>query len=310
MRFVYPAYLLLFIPLLLGLAFSFRHVRGMMKFRKRLAFGLRLILLSCIVFALAGPEAKRPNRGLCTIFIVDRSDSISEGDYAYAQDFIKQSLKKQDEDNMVGIIAFGREPMVERLAGKWRDMGPIQSLVNAAASDLSAAIRLASASFPEGKARRIVLISDGNETMGDAAGAASAAAADGIAIDHVLLGTKPREGEVTVLDTTMPTEARVDQPFDVRVVVAAQSPLAQQVAKGRMRADLFARLNGVTIELPPLRQRMNELPFLLDRMHYRIAHRQPVRLGHVGTVEQWQQFTEVPGRQRRPGMRTPCGQQA
>lgn len=221
MRFVYPAYLLLFIPLVLGLFLSFRHVRGMMKFRKRMAFALRLVLLSCIVLALAGPEAKRPNCGLCTIFIVDRSDSISEADYAFTQDFIKQSLTKQDEDNMVGIIAFGREPMVERLAGKWRDMGPIQSLVNAAASDLSASIRLACASFPEGKARRIVLISDGNETMGDAAGAASAAAADGIAIDHVLLGTKPREGEVTVLDTTMPTEARVDQPFDVRVVVDA-----------------------------------------------------------------------------------------
>ena len=49
---------------------------------------------------------------------------------------------------------------------------------------------------------------------------------------------------------------------DVRVVAAAQQPLAQLVEEKRMRPDLFARLNGLTIELPPLRERREDISAL------------------------------------------------
>ncbi|HEY7371358.1 MAG TPA: sigma 54-interacting transcriptional regulator [Polyangia bacterium] len=55
-------------------------------------------------------------------------------------------------------------------------------------------------------------------------------------------------------------------PIDVRVVVAAQEPLAQAVKEKRFRADLYARLNGVTLRLPPLRERVEEIPFLFTRL--------------------------------------------
>jgi transcriptional regulator with PAS, ATPase and Fis domain len=45
---------------------------------------------------------------------------------------------------------------------------------------------------------------------------------------------------------------------DVRIVAAAQAPLADAVAAGRFRADLQARLDGLTIVLPPLRARRDE----------------------------------------------------
>jgi transcriptional regulator with PAS, ATPase and Fis domain len=53
--------------------------------------------------------------------------------------------------------------------------------------------------------------------------------------------------------------------FDVHLVTATQAPLAEAVAAGRFRADLFARLDGMTIVLPPLRERVEELPFLFMR---------------------------------------------
>jgi transcriptional regulator with AAA-type ATPase domain len=55
-------------------------------------------------------------------------------------------------------------------------------------------------------------------------------------------------------------------PIDVRVVVAAQEPLAQAVKEKRFRADLYARLNGMTLRLPPLRERVEEIPFLFTRL--------------------------------------------
>ena len=49
------------------------------------------------------------------------------------------------------------------------------------------------------------------------------------------------------------------QPIDVRFVAATNSDLETQVAQGRFRRDLFFRLNGVTIVIPPLRERVAEI---------------------------------------------------
>jgi len=58
--------------------------------------------------------------------------------------------------------------------------------------------------------------------------------------------------------------------IDVRVLAASQIPLAQVVTERRFRADLCARLDGLTIRLPPLRERKQEIAFLflhLLRLH-------------------------------------------
>jgi transcriptional regulator of acetoin/glycerol metabolism len=54
--------------------------------------------------------------------------------------------------------------------------------------------------------------------------------------------------------------------LDVRVLAAAQEPLARAVQEGRFRADLYARLDGVTLRLPPLRERRAEIPYLFSRL--------------------------------------------
>lgn len=51
---------------------------------------------------------------------------------------------------------------------------------------------------------------------------------------------------------------------DVRVIAATNQNLDQLMAEGRFRADLFYRLNGFTIMLPPLRDRMDDIPQLVE----------------------------------------------
>jgi transcriptional regulator with PAS, ATPase and Fis domain len=77
----------------------------------------------------------------------------------------------------------------------------------------------------------------------------------GPAVQAKLLRTL-QDGSVIPLGETRTT------PVDVRVIVASQVPLSELVAKGCLRQDLAARVDGVSLVLPPLRQRRADIGVL------------------------------------------------
>ena len=52
---------------------------------------------------------------------------------------------------------------------------------------------------------------------------------------------------------------------DVRILAASNEDLRKLVHEGRFREDLFHRLNVISIHLPPLRDRKEDVPLLVDR---------------------------------------------
>src|SRR5205085_3795364 len=56
-----------------------------------------------------------------------------------------------------------------------------------------------------------------------------------------------------------PVGAPAPEPVDVRVVAATHHDLEARVAEGRFRQDLYYRLNVITVRIPPLRERLEDL---------------------------------------------------
>ncbi|MGE3889884.1 MAG: sigma-54 interaction domain-containing protein [Vicinamibacterales bacterium] len=85
-------------------------------------------------------------------------------------------------------------------------------------------------------------------------------------------------GEVLPLGETRPVTV------DVRIVAATNADLEQLVNEGRFREDLYYRLNVVRLRVPPLRERREEVPLLVQAMLERFAReaqRDPIRVSEA-----------------------------
>jgi DNA-binding NtrC family response regulator len=86
---------------------------------------------------------------------------------------------------------------------------------------------------------------------------------------------------------------------DVRVVAATHRDLAHDVAAGRFREDLYYRLNVIVLHIPPLRERVEDIPSLVEHFAGRIAERvrRPRPTVSDAAVE-WLQQQKWPGNVR------------
>ena len=67
--------------------------------------------------------------------------------------------------------------------------------------------------------------------------------------------------------------ANEEMDINVRLVAATNADLAGMVADGRFRQDLYYRLNIISIELPPLRERPGDIPLLMDHFLRELSRR-------------------------------------
>ena len=227
--------LLLLIPLVVGLVVGLQLIakRGLGDARARLALLVRALLVSALAMALAGVAVILPADRLATVFVVDVSDSVGNTGRADALAFVRHALEERPEGDVAGVVAFGKDALVERLPDELTDLDRITSTPVRGATDIGAALRLAAALFPDAAQHRIVLLSDGNDTTGTGQVEAARAGARGIQVTTRTIGLGASD-EVLVDRISVPTTSRLGEELEVAVEI--RSTVAQPAAI-RLYAD-------------------------------------------------------------------------
>jgi uncharacterized membrane protein len=249
-QFTHPLYLLTLVPALAWvLWFAWKSDAQLSPGRRWAALLIRLAVLFSLIFAIAGLQWLLPVEGMNIFFVMDRSDSVPSPQQEAAREYINKASKQMQKVDKAGVIVFGSEASIESAPNSAVDLQKIQAVVGTERTDLAAAIRLGTAAFPETGQKRIVLLTDGNENVGDAMSAALAAKPLGVTIDVLPMGVT-RANDVSVQKVQVPPKLKKGQAFDVKIFVQAEQagPATVRLIRnnqylGEQRVDLAAGKN-------------------------------------------------------------------
>ncbi|HET7685660.1 MAG TPA: VWA domain-containing protein, partial [Candidatus Limnocylindria bacterium] len=219
--FAEPAWLWLLPPLLLLVAGAWWVAsRALPRGRRIASLVIRIVLLTCLVGVLAGARLALPSDRLSVVFLIDGSASMVDATRDALIGYARAAVREMPQGDTAGVVVFGGNALVDRLPSAIEQLGEPESVPVVGATDIGAAIRLASAIFPAGTQRRLVLLSDGNDTAGGAHAAVLAASSAGIRLD-VALPSGETYGEALVDRVEAPDGARVGETIEVTVRVRA-----------------------------------------------------------------------------------------
>ncbi|HVY70014.1 MAG TPA: VWA domain-containing protein, partial [Verrucomicrobiae bacterium] len=213
--------------------------------RRTVSLFLRMTIVTLLLLALAGLQWMRPLEGMNVFFVLDRSDSVPSPQQEAARAFVNKLAAKKKTIDRAGALVFGTSASIESSANPALDLQKIQAVVGTERTDIAGAIRLGTAAFPENGQKRLVLLTDGNENLGDTMAAVMAAKPLGVSIDVVPLGVA-RGNDVSIQKVTMPSQLKKGQTFEVKIF--AQADKAQEGTVRLYRKDQLLGEQKVHLE--------------------------------------------------------------
>jgi Mg-chelatase subunit ChlD/uncharacterized membrane protein len=197
-----------------------------------LATVLRIAALALLGASLAGLslETQEESQGLCIVVATDVSASVGAAGERAAAELVRQLAPKLRPNDALGAVAFARHAEIRA----WPASPPRQDAVGAigdtkldpSATRVAAGIESALPLCPEEREKKIVLVTDGNETFGDARRAAVLAAETGVRIFAQVPSATLGDG--MVLDKLVaPPLVRQGSVFPLRAMVRSSFPEAK-----------------------------------------------------------------------------------
>ena len=184
---------------------------------------LRTLIMALLVLSLAGLQTVQAVDRLAVIFLVDSSDSMGSGSEDEQLEFMREALEAKQPDDEWAALVFGDNAVPETDFSVAGEIEGFASVPQTTGTDIANAIQTALSMFPPDVSRRIVVMSDGQATDGDAIARAQRAAVAGVEISYVPIF---REAAPDVRITAIDTPGRVaeNQSFDISVGIQAEAP--------------------------------------------------------------------------------------
>ena len=292
MRVLYPYFTVL---LVLGLLFWYwlRHTpRRLSPLRRRLLLGVRLAVLALVVAGLVRLSLTQISQRANVVFLLDLSHSVAMAARQQALDFVRAISQHKHPEDGIGLVVFGADAVVEQGVSSQFALSEISSQVAGTATNIARAIQVGIANFPTEGARRLVLLSDGNENVGSAAEAALIARSLDVQLFSLPLGRPVHEPEVRVDKLIVPAQVSGGMPYRVEAVL---------VSSIETPASLVLLRDGTLVERldVTLRPGKNRYQFQQYASAEGVQLYQVVVNGPQDTIpdnNRWQAFTEVVGR--------------
>ena len=314
MRLFYPWFiaLLLLAPLLL--LWLRRTPRRLAPMRRRLLSGLRLLALLLLVGGLVRLALTQPHEQANVVFALDLSDSVSAAVRRQAIEFIRAVSSAKRPQDGAGLVVFGADAFLEHgVARRFSLPDPrsgsragIASEVDGSATNVARALQVSAASFPAEGAKRLVLLSDGNENVASAAEAVLIARSLGVSVFPVPLGRGQEEPEVRVEKLVAPKQVRMGTPYHVEAVVFSSVETAASLEL--FREGSFVARQEVVLRPGKNRHRFLEQAQAEGMQLYQIVVNSP--RDTMPENNHWQTFTEVRGRPKVLRLYDPPAQEA
>ncbi|MFA7483721.1 MAG: VWA domain-containing protein [Vulcanimicrobiota bacterium] len=255
--FTRPIFLLTLLALLPLVYYWLRMPTSLTPSRSRGALWLRGLCLICLGLAMAGAGIVSSSKELTVIFLLDRSYSTGGNSQSWQRAFVDSAIAHKAKEDHYGVVVFGKDSGIEIPSGTHgsAEMGPLTTVVDQSASNLTTALRFAATAFPGDSARRLVLLTDAQSTEGGAEKEIRALSDAGI---EPWLVPLPDDHNVDVLLSRFeaPAQIALNEPFLIRTVIES---------RGIESCELLITENGVPRQQLELKLREGVNLFLLPQ---------------------------------------------
>ena len=197
--------------------------------------------------ALSDPRTIKGSDRVNLFFCLDVSESVGDDGKKVAMEFMQKATTAMKGEDRAGLILFGNEPSLEIPLGRDFDPRDLKSQVNTNVTNISEALQLAIGKLPPEGENRIVMLSDGNQNMGDSVEMAYLASSLGIEIYPLPLSSWFNKSEVFVEKLETPPSVPLETPFDIRLLVMSTGENGGELIllrNGKLMANQTVRLQS------------------------------------------------------------------
>ena len=139
-------------------------------FRSRAGFGVeflvRVVLLLIILFAALGINLPGRKKKTATVFVVDLSDS-SKQNLERSEEYLRKRVAELPSGEVYAVVTFGKDALTDQFITDEKNFLQIATAPSGIDTDIEGAVGYAASLLPDERSGRIVLLTDGKETLGD-----------------------------------------------------------------------------------------------------------------------------------------------